>query len=329
VKHVQSQWFNGPSINFAGCHHCELRDSYLHESQMYKNTGSGGGAYLLSLDNGTSNSLIENNAIWNGNKVIVMRMSGGGNVIAYNYMDDAWGSGAAPSQEAGINAGHFVGSHMELFEGNWTFKYSGDSWWGNSIYITAFRNQLSGLRSAHGWLKTFNEGTEYPYSDCWNRTALTMQTYSWWHSIVGNILGYDGQTLRASPFPPCHQDHWRYETYPDGSPDNSAVTMYEIGATQDNAGFAADPDMYQKTNRQGNYDFVTKKQIWYETFGGKGETSTGEPQTLPDSLYLKARPAWWPSGKPWPWVDPSTGTAHVLPAKYCFDEGQVPTCAVQ
>ena len=95
VKHVESHWFNGPSVSMKSCYHCELRDSYLHELSEYKNTTSGGGGYLLAIDKGTANSLVENNIIWNGDKEIVMRASGGGNVIAYNYMDDAFDSGCA------------------------------------------------------------------------------------------------------------------------------------------------------------------------------------------------------------------------------------------
>jgi hypothetical protein len=39
-------------------------------------------------------------------------------------------------------------------------------------------------------------------------------------------------------------------------------------------------------------------------------------RTLPASLYLTAKPAWWPSASPWPWagsdLTPMVGT---LPAK--------------
>ena len=44
-----------------------------------------GGGYLLSVNDGASENLIENNIIWYGNKVAVFRGSGGGNVYAYNF----------------------------------------------------------------------------------------------------------------------------------------------------------------------------------------------------------------------------------------------------
>src|SRR6266436_4425652 len=102
------------------------------------------------------------------------------------------------------------------------------------------------------------------------------------------------------------QNHTRYES-PDSLSDDSALTMYEIGVTQDGSGFPTDPNMYKRTNRQGNYDFVTRSQIWYATFGEYGRVSTGPPQAMPNSLYLTGKPAFFGTNT-WPWVDPSTGT---------------------
>ena len=42
------------------------------------------------------------------NKVGVVRGTGGGNVIAYNYMDDAYGATYPNLLEAGVNAGHYT-----------------------------------------------------------------------------------------------------------------------------------------------------------------------------------------------------------------------------
>ena len=111
--------------------------SYIHETP---DPNPGGAGYLTGLNYGASDNLVENNVMWNGNKNIVMRATGGGNVVAYNYMDDAFGGYYPNLPEAGLNAGHYTTPHMELLEGNYSHKYSGDSFWGNSIYITVFRN---------------------------------------------------------------------------------------------------------------------------------------------------------------------------------------------
>jgi hypothetical protein len=71
-----------------------------------------------------------------------------------------------------------------------------------------------------------------------------------------------------------------------------------------------DPKTAMTTLREGNWDWVQAKQSW--------ETLTA--QELPSSLYLPQKPAFFGTN-PWPWVDPSTGTTHTLPAKARFDAG--------
>ena len=143
---------------------------------------------------GASDNLIENNVMWNGNKNIVMRATGGGNVVAYNYMDDAYGSYYPNAPEAGLNAGHYTTPHMELLEGNYSHNYKGDSFWGNSIYITVFRNHLSGVRAARPPLDKYKHGP-YPYMDLQGRTAVDIQAHSDDTNLVGNVLGFHGQSL--------------------------------------------------------------------------------------------------------------------------------------
>jgi len=65
--------------------------------------------------------------------------------------------------------------------------------------------------------------------------------------------------------------------------------------------------------RHGNFDYVTNGVRWDPAVSS---------QTLPPSLYLTGKPAFFGSS-PWPWVDP-TGTTKVstLPAKVRFDAGR-------
>jgi hypothetical protein len=144
VKNVQSHFSDGTGIGFYNCYRSQVTQCYCHETPS---PNPGGGGYLCGMNSGTSDCLFEDNEMWMGNKVVVMRGTGGGNVIAYNYMDDPLGAGYPMSPEAGVNAGHFVGSHMELMEGNYTHRYSGDSFWGNSPWLTVFRNWCTGLRA--------------------------------------------------------------------------------------------------------------------------------------------------------------------------------------
>jgi hypothetical protein len=174
IKNIESHWSVGTSVGLYSTFRCELRDSYIHETP---DPNPGGAGYLVGLNFGASDNLVENNIMWYGNKVIVMRATGGGNVIAYNYMDDAFGSTYPNLPEAGVNAGHYTTPHMELLEGNWSHNYKGDSFWGNSIYTTVFRNHLTGLRGARPPLNTYKYGV-YPYMDLQGRTAVDIQGHT-------------------------------------------------------------------------------------------------------------------------------------------------------
>ena len=49
--------------------------------------------------------------------------------------------------DMGVNASHYSGPHHVLFEGNWGDNLDNDDTHGNSMYITFFRNQGTGLRT--------------------------------------------------------------------------------------------------------------------------------------------------------------------------------------
>ena len=51
---------------------------------------------------------------WNFNKVMVMRSSGGGNVVAYNYMQDGYGSYYPNQIENGLNASHMTSAEIRV-----------------------------------------------------------------------------------------------------------------------------------------------------------------------------------------------------------------------
>ena len=81
VRNVESDWSIGDSFGMDSSFRCVLRDSYAHDTP---DPNPGGAGYMLSFAEYTADSLVENNIFMNGNKVMVMRASGGGgNVIAY------------------------------------------------------------------------------------------------------------------------------------------------------------------------------------------------------------------------------------------------------
>jgi hypothetical protein len=330
VKNVEASWAVGTDIGFYSTFRSVLRDSYIHETPS---PDPGGGGYLTGLNNAAADNLFENNIMWSGNKVDVMRATGGGNVLGYNYTDDSFGSQYPDSPEAGINAGHYTTPHMELLEGNYSDNFKGDTYWGNSIYITVFRNWLSALRASHPPLNAYKVTTDcvHDYGDYTGREAVDVQAYSFYQNFVGNVLGMQGQQLLTEPSgcddPPENTFQELLDTTAQWNAEINPVVMWQIGtyqATVNTTGNWSFVDTTINTQlRNGNWDWATQGQHWY----GIGGTTDGAvaAQALPNSLYLTATPAFF-GPNPWPWVDPTTGTTYTLPAKYCFEHGMMPAC---
>jgi hypothetical protein len=257
----------------------------------------GGAGYAISIAGASSELLLENNISIKANKVMVARSAGSGSVIAYNYVDDGYIATSESWIEIGLNASHMVGSHHVLFEGNQTFNMDNDDTHGNSTYHTYFRNWSTTTRSKFQSGFTGNTIDDATSSDNGPKRAAAAMRYTYWMSFVGNVLGQPGVTTAA-------------KGYIDSTDNMSAGdTMWLLG-WNDIAPYTSDPNVAATALRDGNWDSCLGKQTWLSSSAA----------TLPDSFYLPGRPAFFGS-KPWPWVDPSTGTLHTLPAKARFDAG--------
>ena len=228
--------YGGSMVHFVNSFRGELRDSYLHgDSNDTTVVEPGGSFYNIVLDSFTSDTLVENNISWFGNKVIVMRTVGSGNVVGYNYMDDGYGYSYLNQMETGINQNHMVGSHHTLFEGNYSWQLGSESRWGNTNYATWFRNWGSGMRVS-AWpsllitssscayqnpLVGLNSGGVY-YEDGFNRNPIKASSYSFNYNYVGNVLGYTGNPLLSSPKSSgaIAQTGTSYEQYGPSTPSN-------------------------------------------------------------------------------------------------------------
>ncbi len=290
VKHVESDDSYGSCVSFRQSYRCEVRDSYLHDSYYYNNGEAG---YGFDLTFASSDNLIENNISIRFNKVINCRASGGGNVIAYNYMDDGAMNSAPTWVETGLQASHYPTPHFELFEGNYSFNMDADFTEGNAIDITYFRNQASGLR----------RNTPRFLHDVGNRRMAGAMKGHYWYNFVGNVLGFAGM----QPTPP---EGWVYEGKPPWA--DTPITVWRIGYWSD--GWESyDPQVGATMIRDGNYDYVTSSVHWHHTPGFTGR--------LPDSLYLSRKPAFFGS-QVWPWVDALGAVkVRILPAKARYDAG--------
>jgi hypothetical protein len=291
---------SGISMTF--CFRCEIEGCYIHDCAW---PVPGGAGYNISLAWGCSEILIHNNISVRANKVMVARCCGAGSVVAYNYMDMGYINYNVLFVEIGINASHMVGGHHVLFEGNWCFNMDSDNTHGNSIYMTGFRNHLTGYRSDFTSVGgQFQSDTSTPAGGGAHgpfRCAGGL-AYSCWFSFIGNVLGTPGLTT------PAH--NWVYiRRLGLGMAGWGWNTIFELG-TEMVAPYGYDPGMAPTTIINGNYDYVQNQQTW----------DRNGPQTLPKSFFLTQAPAYF-QGLPWPWVDPSTGTTHTLPAKARYDSG--------
>jgi len=261
-----------------------ISESYVHDAAWAQ---PGGAGYAISLSDGTSEVLVENSIIVKANKVMVARSAGTASVFGYNYVDDGYINTNTNWIEVGLNASHMVGSHHVLFEGNYGFNFDSDKTHGNAIYHTVFRNHLRGVR------KDFGDGG----SGNGPKRCAGATYYSYWHSFLGNVLGAPGQMTG-----------WVYE-----SGDLDTPSLYKFG-WDDWAPYPVDPKVTETAVRHGNYDYLTNTVRWDPAFSER---------SLPSSLYLSQKPAFFSAGKgyTWPWVDPTGTTTQLyeLPAKARFD----------
>jgi Pectate lyase superfamily protein/Bacterial Ig-like domain (group 2) len=280
-----------------------VRDSYFHHATRVV---QGGGAYGVSLTMHTSDSLIENNIIYYLNKPVTLRASGGGNVIAYNYVDDAWTSADRTLQETTIDLGHASFPYMELAEGNYTAQIATENVWGNSGWMTIFRNYASGKQART------NANERYQIA------AIALEVKARQMNVVGNVLGI---AERLGNNTGTNGDQAYEVTSNPPGPFKAAVFRigHGVGAGngRDDINTYESPSLatstYANLLRVGNWDNI------------RARIDTAPSDPLPPSLYLTAKPAFFGTN-PWPWVDPSgTTRVHVLPAKQRFDsENPVP-----
>ena len=302
AKNVETDNSNGYGMGIDQSFRCIVRDSYIHSTI---NPTPGGAGYGLEFSMGSADNLAENNISWNFNKVMVMRASGGGNVMAYNYMDDGWIAYQPNWVESGINAAHMTTPHFELFEGNLSFALGSDDTWGGSTFITWLRNVATNHRSAWPPLNSFlfNSATQseggctstgvfddncIPYTDAGNRAAAIVNYGDEFFNYVGNVLGSIGM-----PRAPESQGF----TYANNSPDwlSDPVPMWTVGFGDAND-LALDQGVANTTFRDGNFDYATNSVKW-----------AGSPQTIPNSLYTCSKPSFF-GGYAWPWSDGSNAT---------------------
>jgi putative Ig domain-containing protein len=220
----------GYNIGIGRSYRVVVRDSFAHGSA---DENPGGQAYGIVVGVGSSNCLVENNISVDNNKPVALNSTGGGNVIAYNYVDEAVLWNSPGWQENAIDDCHANFTHHDLIEGNWTPNLGGDTTHGNSGWHTHLRNYANGRNSSG--------------SATANLRAVGMDGWTHYHAYVGNVL--KGGTV--------------YQTTPTS---RSGTPIFQLGnfwggmsGNWDN-GYAL-AHIY----RDGNWDSVSKSVVWATT----------------------------------------------------------------
>jgi hypothetical protein len=293
----------------------EVRDTYVHDAQTLSPGGAGYGLTLVAY---TSDSLVEDNVIYFFNKPFLFRASGGGNVVAYNYIDGAQ-DGAAPWwMEPDIDS-HTVYSHMELVEGNLCGAIGFINTWGGAGALTIFRNRVLGQ---HQDPRLIN-------AQFGNQAAITMNAgMGAYSNILGNVLGLPGLTSAGGA---NKGKAAIYENVSEHDPDDlprtalgyagsQLIAMYRLGNGSvagsyasfdiDEPGFPQVPRVAPTVLRHGNFDYVT---------GSVVADARVPAIELPASMYLMDRPSFF-GDRVWPWVEArKSPMVRSLPAKERFD----------
>ncbi len=325
VKNVEvGDWYGG-GIAVAYSARSELNTDYVHHCWHSINNG---GEYPIIIDHASTEILVTNSITNFAGKGMVARAAGAGSVVSYNYQDDTMYdsySGIGDYWvEMGLNASHFSGPHHVLFEGNWGDNLDNDHTHGNSMYITFFRNQGTGLRSpfidpSNGKTVDDSAGIGWTCSggNCTANTPSPLRAagpmaYNYWFAFVGNVLGVASETTSAHG--------WIYQGV-------GGVGSIWLTGWNDGPG-GQDPYLNGATAsyifRHGDYDYVN---------ASIADWTTGYSHTLPNSFYLSSKPSFFSAGAscayPWPWVTP-TGSSPIqinscggdgLPAKARWDAG--------
>jgi hypothetical protein len=290
VKNVESAFVSGRHIQLTKCFRCEVRDSFVHEAHVYD---PGANAYGISVENQTSETLVENSIVYMLNVGVVAASSGPGNVVGYNYMDRMYERAypLAPWLMADLSVNHCGHPYMNLYEGNMVSQISGDNIHGSSSHQTFFRNYVD--REHRGLTSTGN------------LTDVVMAANNRFMNALGNVLGRPGDDAIAGTV---------YDQDKGNCLDNVAV--FKLGYPSDcGVGTVTDPQVRATILRHANYDYFTKSAVYDPAIAERN---------LPASMYLAAKPVFL-GAAPWPPIGPDAPNfVNAVAAKTRFDAMSLP-----
>jgi hypothetical protein len=290
VKNVEVKGAYSRQMRFGTLVRGEVRQCYTHDVQ-----GSGPNHEGIDFDGDCCWNLVEDNICNRGGAPPIEFGDYTGanacNVVGYNYVVNTdpgfWD----------ISFNHAPHDMLNLAEGNVIDNFKDDGYFGSSSHNTLFRNRI--------------------------KTSLELKHFSNYYNIVGNVLGtagfsnvyeteqvnYGNNPVYALGFPNIG-NHSYSGTFGPTTPPNYSRLPNKL-TDRDNQ--KLDRNVKATILRHGNFDYVNNSTIW---------DSSISDHTIPDSLYVTARPLWWPDTMPWPLIGPDrTPMVGQIPAEYRFVNG--------
>ena len=294
VKNIKSLNANRNHIWLYQTARTEVRDSYFYGTKNAASQSYGVESFM------TSDDLVINN-IFQHITAPLMTGTNAGSVFAYNFGINDYYSVASWMEQTAWT--HDAGVGMVLFEGNEGSGLILDDIHGTADFLTAFRNQFTGLEPG----KTQHTN---PFEN---------MAFNRYQNVIGNVLGTAGY----------------HNTYQDVTPSgtNADRSIYLLGWSGNQGttlgGVANDTLVAKTLMRWGNYDTVTAAVQWNASEVPSSLSPYGNAvpanQNLPSSFFLSSKPNWWGT-MPWPAVGPdvtggtdSTGHVYANPAQVCYN----------
>ena len=272
-----------------------VRDSYIHDSN---NNAPGGMGYGICVSG--TDGLVENNIVTRLCKCLQGVSSGGGNVIAYNYVPN---SETVPEnwQECTISGSHGSYSHSDLYEGNYTANLSTDATHGNNGSIVFFRNYACGRNEdgkTTGNLRAVEVGG-------WNRE----------HASIGNVL------LSPNASNACL---WSVpDTVMQGQKNLDKMAVYRMGTNTWTLGRGSNTLGYGNWDNGQAYRMFHRHLDFNYVENAVYDNPDNPVKKLPNSLYLNSKPEFF-GNFVWPSVNPFGATPETrvmpLPAKVRYNK---------
>lgn len=303
VQNVAIENMPNVTLYVAQSIHGDIEHNYLYNSgQSNPNSDNSGINYF------GSNNLIANNIIHNAHIGVIGNGSVSGNVVAYNYIVNAFSGNSI--LVGNIWPAHSNGADYNLYEGNVGTMYNTDQTHGNGLMNTLYRNFFTGWEScANGNCGSNNKKTDDLF-------AILQLGYNRYANFVGNILGTPGVSTTYNYTNP--------EYYFSGPGTGYVWSMGSGNQANPSGGYAGgpipvDPLTASSALRWGNWDATNNSTQWntnevpsgFSVYPNSVPSNCTNGGACPPSFYLPSRPSWWSASIPFPAMGPDVSNGNV------------------